>query len=310
MSADVVRVPEGPDAGMVLHTGDPFGEQRAMSTGNGVLHLGSREVFTVTGPDRLTWLHSLSSQDLAGLRPGMGVDALVLSPNGHVEHGFVVVDDGEHCWCWTEPGAREGLLGFLESMKFWTDVRCEPRDDLTVWWIGNREQAPEAVAIAQTLIGDGRLMVLPGDVPVSGRLVGQWAHEALRVVAGVPRIGADTDARTLPNEIGLHGTALDKGCYRGQETVARVHNLGRPPRRLVRLLFDGDLPTVGAAIMHGDKQVGVLTSPVQHYELGPVGLSLVKRSVPVDATLVVSGIAAAQEAIVDPGIGEHFRPQL
>ena len=75
-----------------------------------------------------------------------------------------------------------------------------------------------------------------------------WAYEALRIAAGVPRIGLDTDHRTIPNEIGLLGVAvhLDKGCYRGQETVARVHTLGRPPRRLVRLHLDGSVDALPA----------------------------------------------------------------
>lgn len=303
-------VPEGPDASMVYQAGDPFGEQRAMEAGRGVLRLSSREVFTVTGPERLSWLHSLTTQDLAQLAPGTGTAVLVLSPTGQIEHGFHLIDDGETAWCWTEPGDRAGLVVFLESMKFWSQVSVEVRDDLAVWWVGRLETVPQALAVMESPVGDGRVGLFDADIALGGTTVGQWAHEALRVMAGVPRIGLDTDERTLPNEIGLHGTALDKGCYRGQETVARVHNLGRPPRRLVRLLLDGDLPEAGTPIMHQDRQVGVFTSPAQHHELGPVGLGLVKRSVPVEATLVVGGIAAAQEAIVDPEVGEHFRAQL
>lgn len=304
-------VPEGPDASMVYQAGDPFGEQRAMEAGRGVLRLGSREVFTVSGPQRLSWLHSLTTQDLAQLPPGAGAAALVLSPTGQIEHGFHLIDDGDTAWCWTEPGDRAGLVGFLESMKFWTQVSVVPRDDVAVWWFGRAETSiPCPVVSMDSVIGDGRVGLFGADIAASGLTVGQWAHEALRVMAGVPRIGLDTDDRTLPNEIGLHATALDKGCYRGQETVARVHNLGRPPRRLVRLLLDGDLPPAGAPILHQDRRVGVFTSPAQHHELGPVGLGLVKRSVPADATLVIDGIAAAQEPIVDPEIGEHFRAHL
>jgi folate-binding protein YgfZ len=127
-------------------------------------------------------------------------------------------------------------------------------------------------------------------------------------------MGLDTDHRTIPNEIGLLGAAvhLDKGCYRGQETVARVHNLGRPPRRLVRLHLDGSvdaLPTPGAVLELDGRAVGFVGGSARHFELGPIALALIKRSTPMDA-LSVQGIAAAQEPLVDPEIGLHVRPSL
>ncbi|GAA2182924.1 folate-binding protein YgfZ [Brooklawnia cerclae] len=305
-----VEVADGPDRGMAWHFGDPLGEQRAMEAGEALVELTSREVFTVTGEERLSWLHSLTSQAIDGPQAALGVDALVLSPTGQIEHGFVLVDDGTTAWCWTEPGDREGLVAFLESMKFWTKAEVVARDDLHVVWVGEQVDEPTVVLAGRTsLVGAGRELVVPadGELPVA-RHTGQWAFEALRVAAGVPRIGSDTDARTVPNEIGLFGTALDKGCYRGQETVARVHNLGRPPRRFVRLLLDGALPEEGAAIVLDGREVGHVGTAAQHHELGPVALGLVKRSVPADATLVAGGIAASQEVLVDPEVGLHFRP--
>jgi tRNA-modifying protein YgfZ len=106
---------------------------------------------------------------------------------------------------------------------------------------------------------------------------------------------------------------LDKGCYRGQETVARVQNLSRPPRRLVRLHLDGSadaLPAIGSPVLVDGREVGFAGSSARHHELGPIGLALVKRNVPVDAELVVDGIAAAQEVLVDPEIGLHVRPAV
>ena len=94
---------------------------------------------------------------------------------------------------------------------------------------------------------------------------------------------------------------LSKGCYRGQETVARVHNLGKPPRRLVMLHLDGSghhLPERGAEVFSGDRRVGHLTTTARHHELGPIALALVKRSIPADADLVTDGTAAAQELVV------------
>ncbi len=305
-----VVLEQGPDAGQTWHFGDPLAEQRAMMAGEAVVELGSREVFTVRGADRLTWLHALTSQALAGLPAGGTAEALVLSPTGRIDHGFSVIDDGATCWCWTEPGDRAGLVEWLVKMRFWAEVTIEARDDLRLVWLGEQVTIPDArVAERPAALGRGREVLLPAGASwPAGRPAGQWAHEALRIAAGIPRIGLDTDERALPNEIGLFGTALGKGCYPGQETVARVHNLGRPPRRLVRLLFDGDLPAPGAGILAGGRQAGVVGTLAQHHELGPIGLAPIRRSVPVGQTLLVAGLAAAQEALVDPEIGEHFRP--
>ena len=168
-------------------------------------------------------------------------------------------------------------------------------------------------AIAQAAADLGGVEAfLPADTELEDN-AGTWAFEAMRIAAGVPRIFVDTDFKTIPNEIGLVGTHLNKGCYRGQETVARVHTLGRPPRRLVQLHLDGsrsELPEPGAALEHGGRAVGFVGSAARHHELGPIALGLIKRNVPVDADLTVSGIAAAQEALVDPDVGLHVRPRL
>jgi folate-binding protein YgfZ len=121
---------------------------------------------------------------------------------------------------------------------------------------------------------------------------GSWALEALRVAATMPRMGAETDHKTLPHEVGWIGSAvhLQKGCYRGQETVARVQNLGKPPRRLVLLHLDGSaeiLPGHGAPVFAGDKEVGWVGTGARHYEFGPVATAIVKRNVPVEAMLTV-----------------------
>jgi folate-binding protein YgfZ len=132
---------------------------------------------------------------------------------------------------------------------------------------------------------------------------GLWAYEAIRVAARVPRIGMETDHRTIPAEIDLVGPAvhLEKGCYRGQETVARVHNLGRPPRRLVLLHLDGmttdDLPAPHTNVTSEDgRVVGFVGTAARHYELGMVALAVVKRNVPEGAVLRVGESTAA----IDP----------
>jgi folate-binding protein YgfZ len=131
---------------------------------------------------------------------------------------------------------------------------------------------------------------------------GVWAFEALRAAERRPRFGRDTDHRTLPAEVGWLSAAvhLEKGCYRGQETVARVHNLGRPPRRLVLLHLDGmttdDLPAAGTPVSADGRDVGFVGTAAHHFELGPIALAVVKRSVADDATLTVG----ASTAVIDP----------
>ena len=129
------------------------------------------------------------------------------------------------------------------------------------------------------------------------------ALEAERIAAGRPRILLETDHKSIPNELGLLNTAvhMNKGCYRGQETVAKVFNLGAPPRRLVLLHLDGSMvhmPEHGAKVMAGDKEVGFIGSMARHYELGPIALAVIKRTVPTDLTLDIDGVAATQEVLV------------
>jgi folate-binding protein YgfZ len=297
-----------PDAGVAAHYGDPYREQRGLVDGVGAVDLSHRPVVRVSGPDRLTWLHSLTSQHLETLPTGVATEALILSPHGHVEHHLALVDDGEAVWAHVEPGTAEALVGYLESMRFWTKVEVE---DVSAAFAvvhlpaGTSTPVPDVPRRA-TLAGTDLFVPRPDLVSVveaAGDPAGVWALEALRVAAGRPRLGLETDHRTIPHEVGWLETAvhLDKGCYRGQETVARVHNLGRPPRRLVLLHLDGSdsvLPEPGAPVLLDDREVGRVTSCARHYELGPIALAVVKRSVPIDAALVAGGVAAAQEVVV------------
>jgi folate-binding protein YgfZ len=125
------------------------------------------------------------------------------------------------------------------------------------------------------------------------REAGVWAYEACRVAALRPRLGVDTDERTIPHEVGWIGSAvhLDKGCYRGQETVARVHNLGKPPRMLALLHLDGsvDRPATGDPVLAGGRTVGRLGTVVDHVDEGPIALALLKRGLPADTELMTGG---------------------
>jgi folate-binding protein YgfZ len=314
-----VLLTEGIDAGVPWHFGDPFREQRRLDGGVGVVDLSHRGVVSVSGPDRLSWLHSLTSQHLVDLRPGQATTTLVLSPQGHIEFALYGVDDGETFWAHTEPGAVTQLAQWLDRMRFLMRVQVEDRTaDYAVVWRARPEVGDLLTRTGSDSLGGQEVFVPRGsldhyleDLPRAGI----WAYEARRIAAGVPRIGLDSDHRTIPNELGLLGPAvhLDKGCYRGQETVARVHNLGRPPRRLVRLHLDGSLdalPAPGNPLELDGRPVGFVGGSARHYELGPIALGLVKRSVPEDATLAAGEIAAGQEPLVDPQVGLHVRPRL
>jgi folate-binding protein YgfZ len=138
---------------------------------------------------------------------------------------------------------------------------------------------------------------------------GVSAFEARRVVGRRPRLGVDTDHRTIPHEVGWLATAvhLDKGCYRGQETVARVQNLGRPPRRMVMLHLDGSVVRPGSPVAAGSRTVGFVGTSVTHHELGPIALAVLKRTVPDDAVLSVTDSDPASTrpvaASIDPDAG-------
>ncbi|MGH3716486.1 MAG: YgfZ/GcvT domain-containing protein [Micromonosporaceae bacterium] len=335
---------DGIDAGVAAHYGDPLPEQRRLAEAAGVVDRGNRGVVAVSGPERLSWLHNITTQHLTGLAAYQGTELLVLSPHGHVEHHAVVVDDGETTWLDTEPDAAAGLLDFLERMKFFAQVelRDATAERAVVSLVGPDAALPgialaapdvlpvpgakfatgavperaTSVYAAAALPDGGIARRMPGDridlllpraaaadfmVGCGAPASGIWAYEALRVASRTARLGLDTDHRTLPHEVDLLATAvhLEKGCYRGQETVARVHNLGRPPRRLVLLHLDGSsdhLPPSGSDISADGRRIGYLGTAVHHYELGGIALAVLKRSVSDGAALEVGEVAAAIDA--------------
>ncbi|MCH7229716.1 folate-binding protein [Glycomyces sp. L485] len=326
------------------HYGGPLTEQRAAAERGAVFDRSDREVIAVTGAARLEWLHSLSTQHLTSLRPNEGTETLFLSPTGRVEHHANVFDDGETVWLDTEPGDGEGLLKFLELMKFRTEV--DIRDASGAWALftytaaesegdgpvkqpvpmakfaaKDLQAVPTAVYPGKAVGGGG--WVRRTDTLTTGtfdRLVrrdeiaaireedpdaavaGSWAFDALRVAAAWPRFGVDTDERTVPHEVPYWLTAaihLDKGCYRGQETVAKVHHLGQPPRRLVRLHLDGTdehPPATGTPVTSDGKEVGFIGTAAQHFEEGQIALAMLRRNVAAeaDARLIVGDQAAHQ----------------
>jgi len=362
-----VVVQSGPDAGAVWHYGNPLGEQRALAKGGAVVEL-ARAVLTIEGPDRLSWLNSITSQKLLGLSQGESSETLVLDPSGRIEHAVRLVEDGERLWLVVDRDEAAGVLDFLGRMRFMLRVEIAdvtdsfavlgstvplisiraPRESISasagadsattspngdsgtphrtiVWhdpWsrvsAGGHQYATddhdysawswyETIVTREFAAGLAQ-RAASGLVGVAGVA----AAEALRIAARRPRFATEVDERSIPHELDWLRSAvhLDKGCYRGQETIAKVHNLGHPPRRLVLLHLDGSdavLPGAGAEVALGDAVVGRVTSSALHHELGPIALAVVKRTTDPAAPLVVRAdgahVAAAQEVIVPPTAG-------
>ncbi|MCB0949060.1 MAG: folate-binding protein YgfZ [Mycobacterium sp.] len=347
MSSTTSGVPApttGPDAGAIWHYGDPLGEQRAAADAAVVVDRSHRAVLSLTGAERKSWLHSLTTQHVSELPDGAVTQNLSLDGQGRVEDhwlqtqldGVTVLD--------TEPWRGEPLLAYLRRMVFWADVVVEPADLAVLSLLGPQLADPAVLDVlgvatlppegtATALAEGGFVRRLPGpDVEVDvvapraqgagwrDRLVaagvrpaGVWAYEAHRVWQRRPRLGVDTDDRTIPHEVGWIGPAvhLDKGCYRGQETVARVHNLGKPPRMLVLLHLDvdGDRPAPGDPLLSGGRTVGRMGTVVDHVDQGTIALALLKRGVPADIALVsggeleVAAVIDADSLPADTGVG-------
>ncbi|SRX93519.1 hypothetical protein MSP7336_01757 [Mycobacterium shimoidei] len=333
-----VRVPEGPDAGAIWHYGDPLAEQRAAQTDAVLVDRSHRAVLTLTGADRQTWLHSISTQHVSELTDGASTENLSLDGRGRVEDHWLQTELGGVTYLDTEPWRGEPLLDYLRRMVFWSEVTPAAAELAVLSLLGPR-LAERAVLDA---IGVDALPAQMTAVPVHGgflrrmtgatgqleldllvargrsaeweqrltqagvRRAGVWTYEAHRVAAVRPRLGVDTDERTIPHEVGWIGgpgvgaVHLDKGCYRGQETVARVHNLGKPPRMLVLLHLDGsaERPSTGDAVKADGRPVGRLGTVVDHVDLGPVALALLKRGLPAETALVTGRDDVA--ATIDP----------
>lgn len=359
----------GDDAQVAGHYGDPTREQRALEQGSAVVDLSHRSVVTVSGPDRLSWLSTLSSQQIAGLKPGEPTELLLLDISGRIEHDAAVIDDGETVWLITEGSHGAVLAQWLDSMKFMLRVEITDRSaEFAV--LGSMAALPATTTPAPQIVWEDpwpqlgvgaasyaeieesqhpgsdwswRLSLVPRDglgavidsiLQAGWMLAGTMAAEGLRIAAWRPRLAREVDEKAIPHELDLIRTAvhLSKGCYKGQETVARVHNLGHPPRRLVFLHLDGSehtLPAIGSDVLAAsaesspeqltqERAVGKITSVGRHHEMGPIALALVKRKVDPALQLVVrdgageepSFYAAAQEIIVRPDAGQAVgRPQ-
>lgn len=293
-----VLVENGPDAGAVWHFGEPNKEQRILEEGLAWADLSHHEIIAITGADRLTWLHSLTTQFLENLPAQHWVSALILDPQGHIEHQFNLVDDETTTWLTLDPGRAQPLVEHLQKMKFM--MRVDVRDVSDDYALLRIPGVSDELGGPYSIVPRADLTQWRDRLNESAIQVGTWALDAQRVAARRPRIGFETDYKSIPNELGLLNKSvhMNKGCYRGQETVAKIANLGAPPRRLVLLHLDGSvvtIPNVGADVEKDGVKVGFIGTIARHYELGTIALAVVKRSTPLDATLMVEGIPASQE---------------
>ena len=330
------------------------------------------EAVIVTGVDRLTWLHNITTAPFAALRPGVSIEALILDPRGHIMHACAAVDDGMRTWLLTDQGRSEDMAEYLRTMRFMmrVDMACMPvtavgmmcereavapevQEKASIIWedpwpyvqqggasygisdedhpgknshrivlISSKESSKELSkdtrvahegAPEENLAEDASIPPLIQALKNEGlEEVSSAAWEAARIVDRRPRPNMEVmhvpDPGVLPNELDWLRTAvsLKKGCFPGQETVAKIVNMGRPARRLTFLYLEGpegQLPEPSSALSFDGEEVGVVTSVARDNELGPVALALVKRTVPPDAVLKIiseqaPGFVASQETIV------------
>ena len=288
----MLQIETGPDRGATLHFGDPVREQRALAEGKAWADLSHLEIVAVKGVDRLRWLHDLTTQHLETFSGGWS-DGLILDHLGHIEHQFLIfdaLDSSETAWLIVDVDRAAPLIEYLNKMRF--TMRVEVRD-------ASKEKSLIRIPGLTDDLGGPYQLVERGTIPEFSNAiqVGIWALEAERVAKMRPRLGLETDHKSIPNEIGVLNKSvhMNKGCYRGQETVAKVHNLGQPPRKLVLLHLDGsevDLPAIGSDVERDGIKVGFIGTIARHYELGNIALAVVKRNVEADTTLTVNGIAA------------------
>ena len=296
-----VLVEDGPDKGAVWHFGEPVKEQRALEAGTAWADLSHFNIVAVTGEDRLKWLHDLTTQFVSDLQPGVWMPSLILDAQGHVEFQFNLVDDGTTTYLVLDPGYVEKLVEYLTKMKFM--LRVDVRDASSEFVVLRAPGVADEIGGPFALVPRAEVEDMKQTFGGVATQVGTWALDAERVAKGRPRIGFETDHKSIPNELGVLNTAvhMKKGCYRGQETVAKIFNLGNPPRRLVMLHLDGSdvgFPATGTKVENDGAVVGFVGTVARHHELGTIALAIVKRNTPTDATLTIDGIPANQEVIV------------
>ncbi len=272
----------------------------------GLLDRSGRGKLAVTGPDSADYLQGQLTNDVEALEPGEGQYAALLDRKGHMKADMRVLRPGaEELWIDTEPEGLDATRKHLQMYKIGREVEMvdvtEERAILSL--IGPRSveiagtpPLPEFACEETSVAGvdclaagtrDGIDLIAAGEDSDRLReaLLGAGAVEVcpeaveiLRIEAGVPRFGAEMGAETMPAEAGIVEAAVSftKGCYIGQETVARLHYKGRPNRLLRGLRLSAPAPA-GATLRLGEKEVGALGSSAVSPALGPIALAIVRR---------------------------------
>jgi len=296
-----VLVESGPDTGAIWHFGEPNHEQRELAQGNIWADLSHRGVITISGKDRTKWINDMTTQELTTLAVGQWTQSLLLDAQGRIEQQFFLVDDGTIMWIHTEREKVDEFVAYLNKMRFMLDVDVQDRTE--EYAVVRTPGLTDSIGGPYAIVPRTELAQFTSTFPPHTMQIGMWALEAQRVAAGRARILFENDHKTIPNELGFINNAvhMNKGCYRGQETVAKVFNLGHPPRRLTLLHLDGSMvhmPNHGDVVSFDGKEIGFIGTVARHYELGPIALAVIKRTVRVDAVLDIAGVSASQEVIV------------
>jgi folate-binding protein YgfZ len=274
----------------------------------GLVDRSERAKFIVRGSEAADFLQGQVSNDVEALEPGSGCYATVLSHKGKLRTDLRILRDEDSFWLDTESIGHAVLEHMLRTYSLGRDVQfedvTESRALLSLVGPAARERldaAPPAEEHAfvsgehgtyvATLLGVD--VIAPAGTTLELEPVSEEAAECLRIEAGRPRLGYDMDADTIPQEAGINDRAVSftKGCYVGQETVARLHYRGKPNRHL-RGLRLSEPAERGAEILLGERVVGRVGSTCVSPRLGPIALALVRREAEPGASVLVGGAPA------------------
>jgi len=256
-----------------------------------------RSYVSVNGQDAASYLNRMVSNEVEELDIGASCEALLLTPKARIVAPLVVLRRAQDDFLLlTEPEAGERLVRELLRARFAAKCAIEAEEHRSVVVLGAAEEdfvsSLNEVALPNRDYGVPAVELLDADAPEEAEPIGEHELERLRIIARTPRLGRELDDRVMPAEAGLEERTISftKGCYPGQEPVARLHYRGHPNRGLRVLAMDGsELPAYDAELALDGKAVGRVTSAAPDPEHGVVALAYVRREVPAEATLDLSG---------------------
>jgi tRNA-modifying protein YgfZ len=249
-----------------------------------------RAYVSVTGPEAADYLNRMVSNEIEALTVGASCEALLLTPKARIVAPMTVWRRADDAFLLlTEPEAGDRLARELLRSRFAAkcEIALEEHRSVVVLGVDDFEVSHHEV-IANHDYGVPAVELVDGTAPEDAEPIGEEQLERLRILARTPRLGRELDDRVMPAEAGLEQRAISftKGCYPGQEPVARLHFRGHPNRGLrVVAVDDGELPAYDAALVHEGKSVGRITSVARDAERGIVALAYVRREVPAGSRL-------------------------